>query len=242
MLSKNEIIEIYGKIITDYLLLMDQSETIKNLTSMQNYVYHGMNTIHHIFALLVISNTPLDNVVIFCQKACFSYLEYIEQINKSHLLNNLDIKDVMTFVYKKILNENILEEQENTKKDGEIIHILDLLKDVNRVIMSWKNDISLKVRVVISDIYIREYTRIFLNKKIDIVFLYYLETIQQKTKMDETVYYVLLNGYSKHLQKLASKHSLPSSSNVKLSMLMMQDYIVRDEDEVDNFVNILFDI
>lgn len=105
MLSDIEIIDGFGKIMTGYLLFMDQSEILQKSRYIDTILYNGANIIIHVFSIYVCSNDTLENIVSECCDAYAYYLEYIEQLDKSNLSNNLHITDISTFVYKSTIGK-----------------------------------------------------------------------------------------------------------------------------------------
>ena len=108
MLSATEIIEGFGKIMTGYLLFMDQSEIVSKSKYMNTILYNGGNIVIHVFTMHVYANQSLENIFNQCSKAYVCYLEYIEQLDKTNLANNLYISDISIFVYKLTLGEIVI--------------------------------------------------------------------------------------------------------------------------------------
>lgn len=103
MLSKKIIIESYVKIITDSLIMMDNSAIVTNSPNVKNILYNSLNIVIHVFTLAVSNDSTLDNLFLYCQKAGFCYVEYIEQMTKTNLLE-LDNATISSFVYKQSLS------------------------------------------------------------------------------------------------------------------------------------------
>ena len=87
---KNRIILKYALIIKEYFDLMNQNETLKNLSNPNPSLYIGMNAIHRVFEYILIKNKNIDHAYYYSQKCYYYYLEYMEQIHKSDLLQNLN--------------------------------------------------------------------------------------------------------------------------------------------------------
>ena len=99
------IIELYVRLINEYYSIMTQSDIIKKIENKRFIMYVGLNAINNIFKINLITTKNIQITYYYCEKACYCYLEYIEQINKTEALNNLNINDVVKFVYK----ENIFD-------------------------------------------------------------------------------------------------------------------------------------
>jgi hypothetical protein len=88
MLSDTEIIEGFGKIMTGYLLFMDQSEIVSKSKYSDMIFYNGANIVIHVFTMHVYAKHSLENIYNQCCKSYVCYLEYIEQLDKTNLANN----------------------------------------------------------------------------------------------------------------------------------------------------------
>ncbi len=104
----------YINIINDYFDHMIQSELLNKLNN-STYIFSiGLNTIIHIYKICLINSKSFDVTQYLCQKAYYCYLEYIEQMNKSNLLHNLNNSDAIIFVYKKTISDSGILNCQNT--------------------------------------------------------------------------------------------------------------------------------
>jgi hypothetical protein len=97
--------KMYCYLIEFYLTNMDMSENLKKI---DNYIYItliGMETIMHIFKITLNQTKNLDISLQYSKDACFLFSEYIEQMNQTNSLHNLNNIDAITFVFKKINDE-----------------------------------------------------------------------------------------------------------------------------------------
>jgi hypothetical protein len=95
----------FPKILNEYLNHMKQSELLRTIPNSTYIICIGINSIIHIFKIVLIKTKNMDTTIYFCQKAYYGYLEYIEQMNKTQLLHNLKFLDAITFIYKNVLND-----------------------------------------------------------------------------------------------------------------------------------------
>ena len=97
------IINHYIIIINDYFDHMSQSDVLTTIPN-NTYIFSiGLNTLLHIYKIALLNTKNFEHTQFLCQKAYYCYLEYIEQMNKSELLHNLNNLDAIIFVYKKTL-------------------------------------------------------------------------------------------------------------------------------------------
>ena len=96
-----EIVHKYILIIKEYLQHMMQSHTLKTIDNSTYIIVIGLNTIIHVFKIILSTTKDIDKTYIQCQKAYYCYLEYIEQMNKTNFLHNLNNLNAILFVYKK---------------------------------------------------------------------------------------------------------------------------------------------
>ncbi len=112
----------YTNIITDYFEHMIQSELLNTLNNNTYIFVIGLNAVLHIYKICLINSKSFETTQFLCQKAYYCYLEYIEQMNKSNLLHNLNNSDAIIFVYKKTISDsNILNINENSNLNSTLL-------------------------------------------------------------------------------------------------------------------------
>jgi hypothetical protein len=215
MLSAIEIIEGFGKIMTGYLLFMDQSDIVKSSKYIDMILYNGANIVIHVFSMNVYANNSLEGILNQCCKSYVCYLEYIEQLHKTNLANNLYISDISIFVYKTTFVELSLECPNTRNKD-----ILELLVKTWNTLLSWNSVLSFNARLAICDIYLTIYAKLFYNIPDAQVYRDYASTIQEKLEMSENVYFAFLNEYYKRIFKLLGSGNLPNKSFIMEKILL----------------------
>jgi len=171
MLSAIEIIEGFGKIMTGYLFVMDESEIVRKSKYIDTILYNGANIVIHVFTMHVYANQSLENIYKQCCSAYVCYLEYIEQLDKTNLANNLYISDISIFVYKLTLGELV----KNTSGEAEVIignslevsgsstnkHIIDLVTKTWNTLLAWNTHLSFNARLAICDVHLTKYAKLF---------------------------------------------------------------------------------
>ena len=204
----NIIIEVYVRLINEYYSIMEQSNILKTIENYRFIIYVGLTTINHIFKINLIATKNIQTTYYYCEKACYCYLEYIEQINKTEILNNLNINDVVKFVYKEtiVYNDDKPDIQSvNTHFSNVVISenlkkLFVILPRVSTILLNWNNDyIDENIQSIICQKYLLKYLYIF-NENNVTEYIDYFETILEKTKMDKDVYIEFLEQFHRKIK------------------------------------------
>jgi hypothetical protein len=252
---KSRIILKYALIIKEYFDLMNQNETLKNIHNPNPSLYIGMNAIHRVFEYILIKNKNIDQAYYYSQKCYYYYLEYMEQIIKSDLLQNLNHIDAVLFVYKKtifdsennstttISNIMTLNTEDFAIDEKDLRQLFQNISNFTKTLFFWSNhDITFENRVKLCDNFLHRYLH-----RIDSLDLTnsYLEIIQQKISMDFNKYEDLLNEMLERIEKI-KKMSVMSECD-KNEYFLMKFYVEQDtfqekfhEDSTKNLVKWLF--
>lgn len=102
---KNDLIDKYIVLVYEYLHIMNSSEIIQHMETQSRVLEIGLSAISHIYKLAFFLSKNVATAVCHCQKGMYCYLEYIEQMNKSNMLHNLDNVDAVAFIYEKTIME-----------------------------------------------------------------------------------------------------------------------------------------
>jgi len=220
----NIIIEVYVRLVNEYYSIMLQSNILKTIENYRFIIYVGLTTINHVFKINLIATKNIQTTYYYCEKACYCYLEYIEQINKTEILNNLNINDVVKFVYKETIVYN------DDKPDVQLVNthfskivISDNLKNlftmltrISTILLNWNNDcIDENVQSILCQKYLQKYLYIF-NENNVTEYIDYLETILEKTKMDKDEYIDFLEQFHK---KIKNKKNV-GENEIKYKIMM----------------------
>jgi len=102
----SEILQKYVSMILEYTDFISEKVNIKN-KKYYDYLYNrGLDTISHVFLLILFYTKNLDITYYHSQKAFYFYVEFIEQIlDVQHSFLNLSSRDATMFVYKKTVYE-----------------------------------------------------------------------------------------------------------------------------------------
>lgn len=229
-MSKQIIIDVYLKIITEYIAIMEQSAIVNTSPDKRHIIYGGLNAINHIFKINLVSSKNIQTTYFYCEKAGYCYLEYIEQINKTDILTNLNIIDVITFVYKETIihnNEHPIPKNTDTYTDINILVSEDLdqmlcnLTTITNLLLQW--NISPLDQTIICNKYLPKYLKFFLNNPRD-TFIEYLGIILEKTKMNESTYFEFLEEFYKRIISMNKKNKLPDEMTTRFKIIKLLNY------------------
>ena len=134
----DDILNKYNLLITEYFKL--------NIKGQQEWI-RGLDTISHVFEIILFYTKNLELTYFHSQKAFYFYVEFIGQItNEQHIFLNLSSRDATLFVYKKTIfdiNTLIRKNMENNynvetkgnKENNEIFDILNINKNIIKNIL-----------------------------------------------------------------------------------------------------------
>jgi len=230
------IIEVYVRLVNEYYSIMEQSNILKTIENYRFITYVGLTAINHIFKINLIATKNIQTTYYYCEKACYCYLEYIEQINKTEILNNLNINDVVKFVYKEtiVYNDDKPDIQPvNTNFSKVIISdnlkfLFTILSRVSTIILNWNNDyIDENIQSVLCQKYLLKYLYMFNENNVP-EYIDYLETILEKTKMNKDDYIEFLEQFHKKMKNKKYKDNENKEAKAyeikSKIMIFMRDY------------------
>ena len=104
--SYHDILTKFVSSLTEYLVLISEKIHIKKTDCYKFIIERGIDTISHVFSILLYYTKNLDLAFYHSQKAYYFYIEFIEQIYDDNVtFLQLSSKDATTFVYKKTIYE-----------------------------------------------------------------------------------------------------------------------------------------
>ena len=122
--SNKLILRMYTNIVSEYLLHISENIILQNKNYYVFIVKRGLETIKHVFNILLLYTKNLDLTIHHTKKAYLFYVEFIGQIGQdNHSYLQLNSKDAILFVYKKTIfdihsniKKNFNNENKNEKK------------------------------------------------------------------------------------------------------------------------------
>jgi hypothetical protein len=182
-----------------------------------------------------LAKSPI-NVLYSCQKASFCYLEYIDQLQKSDVVNTLPLSDIAIFLFKQSESEiSVAPSTDEITLPQPSNHLVKYMNHMMHILMDWNHPMELPFRIVICSTYLAEYGKTF-ESYLDQ--MEYLNCIIQKVAMTDEAYYHFLGAYYKRFLKNQKKG--------KITYDMMDLYVylgshnsggLTDVDEVKTFVH-----
>jgi hypothetical protein len=104
--SYHDILTKFVSSLTEYLVLVSEKIHIKKTDCYNFIIERGVDTISHVFSIILYYTKNLDLAFYHSQKAYYFYIEFIEQISDDNVtFLQLSSKDATTFVYKKTIYE-----------------------------------------------------------------------------------------------------------------------------------------
>ena len=104
--SYHDILTKFVSSLTEYLKLISEKIHIKKTDCYKFIIERGVDTISHVFSIILYYTKNLDLAFYHSQKAYYFYIEFIEQISDDNVtFLQLSSKDATTFVYKKTIYE-----------------------------------------------------------------------------------------------------------------------------------------
>ena len=102
--SNKLILRTYTNIVSEYLLHISENIVVQNKNYFTFIVKRGLQTIKHVFNILLLYTKNLDLTIHHTKKSYLFYVEFIGQIGQdNHSYLQLNSKDAILFVYKKTI-------------------------------------------------------------------------------------------------------------------------------------------
>ena len=204
--TKQHIIETYYDVLKDCIDKIKSSDIINSSKHSNQSLSVGINATHRVFEYTLLKTKQLDKAYYQAQQTYQYFIEYIEQVNTSHIINNLNHKDAIMFVYKKAIfdvhdgnecaNTNTLinimtssSEQININDKEWRTLFIRMSKFINTV-LCWNNYLyDFNFRLEICDKYLKDY--LLHIERLDFT-TYYLSYIHQNLPIECEKYIELL--------------------------------------------------
>ena len=140
--SSTEIFSKYIGILSEYFINCSETINIQNETYYKYVIIKGMETVAHVFRMLLLYTKNLSLTYYHCQKSFYYYVEFISQIgDNNHSFLQLNSRDASLFVYKKTIyeiNQEIRKTFISTVHDNVIMNNIDVLIHIYNRFLSEK--------------------------------------------------------------------------------------------------------
>jgi hypothetical protein len=137
--SSTEIFTKYIGVVSEYFIQCSDMIHIPNEKYYKYVIIKGLETITHVFKMLLLYTKNLHLTYYHCQKSFYYYVEFISQIGENnHSFLQLNSKDATLFVYKKTiyeLNQDYRKTFSSTIEENTIMNNVELLIRIyNRIL------------------------------------------------------------------------------------------------------------
>jgi hypothetical protein len=191
--SSTEIFTKYIGVVTEYLIQCSDMIHIQNETYYRYVINKGLETITHVFKMLLLYTKNLQLTYYHCQKSFYYYVEFISQIGENnHSFLQLNSKDATLFVYKKTiyeLNQDFRKTFSSTIQENTIMNNVELLIRIyNRMLNDKIENLSLQNLTILTiDKDAIKMAQIILNLSLFGDETVYLEKLQIINHFDEII-------------------------------------------------------
>lgn len=166
----SDILSKYILLINDFLKHFYDNIYIQKLEYKVFIVKKGINTISHIFKLLLLYTKDLDIVFHNTQKSYIYFVEFIEQISEdNNTFLQLNSKDASLFIYKKTIFDINNDIRKNLNTDNNTIFNIDTINTFINIYNNLVFTILDNYSLIESIKYINTELSIFSNKIIKLI-------------------------------------------------------------------------
>lgn len=139
--SSVEILSNYLEIIQEYMKQSIDKIYIRNQSYYKYVIYKGIDTMSHVFKILLLYTRNLEITQYYCKKSFLYYIEFMEQISDdNHSFLKLNSKDATLFVYKKTIfeiNNDYKKDFQVCEQDAGIITNVEILIDMYNIFLKY---------------------------------------------------------------------------------------------------------
>lgn len=119
----------YVNLMNEFIIECCENLYMKNINYNIYIIKKGVETLSHIFSILLLYTMNLELVYHHCQNSLFYYIEFISQISGENNFLQLTLKDSALFVYKKTIfeinNEYRKSIPDSTQEEKNILSTVD---------------------------------------------------------------------------------------------------------------------
>ena len=248
MKIQSELIEKYILLLMEYIHLVNSSEIIPQLENATSVFQIGVNALAHIYKITFLITKNVESAGCYTQKGIYCYLEYIEQMNRTNTLHNLNNMDAILFVYDKTLTDlyspngittnsshpqnmfaNILSMNHPHTEDSNWKMMLENVSSFTKTLL-WieRKDITYLQRIDLTHEHLQKWLILaFDNTNIresTLEILKYITTIQEKCVMSYSEYILLLETVFKAYKKAMKQSKIPDESVIREKCMIVIVY------------------
>lgn len=152
--SVEDVLEKYMLVVIEYKNFISEKIVMKNKKHFEFIYRRGLDTISHVFSMILFYTKNLDITYYHSQKSFYFFVEFIEQIiDIQHSFLQLSSRDASVFVYKKTIYEinneyrkSVENDKDSNAQDLEIINLyIEIYKLLVGLTNNQFNEICLKL-------------------------------------------------------------------------------------------------
>ena len=250
----------YINLINEYIIQCCENLYVKNINYNRYIIKKGIETLSHIFNILLLYTMNLELTYHHCQKCLFYYIEFIGQTSGENNFLQLTLKDSALFVYKKTIfeinndhkNSFVISEKDNLKVEmiNYLIKIynglLYLLIDKHNFSIDNKSSILKEISNNIQKITNRivnlfftttdkENKDLYIIEKLKVID-YFIECI--KNKEIEINFFIFIDNFIKKLSKSNLSFDKINKLTTSLNGEIMEELL--NNNSITKAINLLF--
>jgi hypothetical protein len=228
---RNELVDKYTVLAYEYLHIMNASDVIKHIENQVHVIQIGFLSINHIYKLSFFLSKNVATAVCHCQKGMYCYLEYIEQMNKTNALHNLDQVDAVVFIYEKTLAEIYGHTMSNILSVSDTVDGSDFIR-CNRCLdvvthlafcLLWFENSKLD-RCSLVETHLHPLAALFSDYSLDVL-IPFIECVQEKmAPFEHAEYDTFLFCLAKHIKRAIKHQQIPTKQEVDECCLQLHAY------------------
>ena len=158
--NRAKCIELYCVIMQEYLHKITKSIVLNKLDPDIHHI--GWKIVSHVFRVFYYKTQDIKEIYKFAKDAYIIYLEYIEQTNSIDPTKEIDFKNVMTYIYKKLFGENNFYIETGSQPVNVTNDLFDQMTIFTEVVVLWKTkSFSMEQRETLVNDYLQSYLLLF---------------------------------------------------------------------------------
>ena len=225
--SIEDVLEKYVLLVIEYANFISEKVNIKNKNYFEYIFKRGLDTISHVFSMILFYTKNLDITYYHSQKSFYFYVEFIEQIiDVQHSFLQLSSRDATIFVYKKTIYEINNEYRKSIDSDKESnsleLEIINLYIEIYKLLVCLPNnqlkEISLKLGKTSSK---------YGKKIINTIYLFAEKMVDNHDILNFETFMFFLNSIE--------THDLSEDNINNLNVLILENEIIT-ENEIKNIL------
>jgi len=196
--SIEDVLEKYMFVIIEYTNFITEKITMKNKQHFQFIYKRGLDTISHVFSMILFYTKNLDITYYHSQKSFYFYVEFIEQIiDIQHSFLQLSSRDASVFVYKKTIyeinNEYRKSIENNKEANNQEVEIINLYMEIYKLLVGLTNNKLNEICLKLG-----KNSAKYDKKTINVIYLYAEKMMEDREVVSIETFLLLLDNLEKY--------------------------------------------